>query len=72
MPNQNGLPEPDRPLFLTIRQASHEWGVSDRFVERLIADGTLEVHRFGRAVRIKRDTLDALAREATNKPVGGR
>lgn len=59
-------------LYLTTREAAARLHVSTRFIERLIAAGTLPVHRFGRAVRINRHTLDALADSAAQHPIGGR
>lgn len=59
-------------LYLTIPEAARRLSVSQRFIERLIAAGVLPVHRFGRAVRIHRDTLDHLAAEAVTNPIEGR
>lgn len=63
--------EPD-PKFLTIPQAAERLNVSARFIERLIASRDLPVHRFGRAVRIKCTTLDALAEKAERSPLRSR
>lgn len=64
-PNQDSL-------YLTIPEAAQRLSVSQRFVERLIAAELLPVHRFGRAVRINRETLDDLAKSAATDPLGGR
>lgn len=38
--------------FLTVKQLAIRWQLSERQVHRIIADGGLKVHRFGRSVRI--------------------
>lgn len=62
----------DTPIYLTIPEAAQRLNLSTRFIERLINTGDLPVHRFGRAVRIKRSTLDAVAETAEAEPLGGR
>lgn len=64
-------PTGDSP-YLTIPEAAQRLAVSQRFIQRLIASGELPVHRFGRAVRIKRATLDQLGDDAAHRPIGGR
>lgn len=62
---------PDSP-YLTLPEAAAFLRLSRRFLERLIADETLPVVRFGRTVRIKQSDLIKLADRATERPVGGR
>jgi excisionase family DNA binding protein len=52
--------------------AARYLGVSRKFVQRLISSGELPAARFGRAVRIKRSTIEHLAERAHQQPVGGR
>jgi excisionase family DNA binding protein len=48
--------------FLTVREAVEFLGVSERSVRRWIALGFIPVHRFGRAVRIRRSDLEEFIR----------
>jgi excisionase family DNA binding protein len=45
--------------FLTITEASVETSLSEKFLRRDIARGALKHHRFGRAIRIAREDLEA-------------
>jgi excisionase family DNA binding protein len=47
------------PRFFTIDQVAEFLNLSSRSVRRLIDDGQLPVHRFGRAVRIAEADLRA-------------
>jgi excisionase family DNA binding protein len=47
------------PRFFTIGQVAEFLNLSSRSVRRLIDDGQLPVHRFGRAVRIAEADLRA-------------
>lgn len=58
--------------YLTIVQAAERINVSQRFIAHLIRSEILPVHRFGRSVRIKLATLEALAESASTTPVKGR
>lgn len=44
--------------FLTVKQLAARWQISTRQVHRIIADGDLKVHRFGRSVRIAIDDVE--------------
>ncbi|MBN8911750.1 MAG: helix-turn-helix domain-containing protein [Rhizobiales bacterium] len=44
--------DPDGTRFLTVKQLATRWQISARQIHRIIADGDLKVHRFGRSVRI--------------------
>ena len=46
------------PEFLDLKAVAKLTGLSKRFLESEIAGGRLRVHRFGRAVRVSRDSLD--------------
>lgn len=53
---------PDAPsLFLTIEETAREIACTPRHVQNLIARSELPAVRFGRAVRIPRTALVALA-----------
>ena len=41
---------------------------TDRYVRQLIADGKIEAHRFGCAVRIARASLDEFIERSRRKP----
>lgn len=43
---------PDSTRFLTVKQLAIRWQISPRQIHRIIAEGDLKVHRFGRSVRI--------------------
>ena len=45
--------------FLSGSDLAAELGVVDRTIRRLIDDGSLRAHRFGRLVRIDREDADA-------------
>ena len=45
------------PALLTVAAVADRLAVSPRHVRRLIAGGTLPVHRLGRVVRISEDDL---------------
>lgn len=40
------------PAFLTVGETATRWKSSERHVRRMIAEGSLPVHRIGRLVRI--------------------
>lgn len=44
--------------FLTVKQLAIRWQISERQVHRIIADGGLKVHRFGRSVRIAIEDIE--------------
>jgi excisionase family DNA binding protein len=47
--------------LLTVQEAAHLLRVSTVTVRRYIADGSLPAFRIGRGIRIKRESIDALA-----------
>jgi excisionase family DNA binding protein len=49
--------------FITVADAARELNVSQRSLWRWIADGRVQVIRFGRAVRIHRAELQRLKEE---------
>lgn len=46
--------------IVRVKDAARELTLSVRMVWRLIAEGELETVRFGRAVRVKRSSIEAL------------
>jgi DNA binding domain, excisionase family len=54
----NGHPGP----LLTVKQVASRWQMSERHVRRLIANGMLQPHRLGRAVRIAERDMAAFER----------
>ena len=38
--------------FFAVRELALRWGVSQRHIRRLIDEGELIIHRFGKAVRV--------------------
>jgi excisionase family DNA binding protein len=48
----------------TVKGVADRLDVSERSVRRWIALGLIRVHRFGRAVRISKDDLDAFERQS--------
>lgn len=62
----------ESPEYITASEAATRIKMSKRFIDNLIASGELPVHRFGRSVRIKVSTLDALAESASQSPIKGR
>jgi excisionase family DNA binding protein len=50
----------DSAKLVRVQDAARELTLSVRMVWRLIAQGELETVRFGRAVRVKRSSIDAL------------
>jgi excisionase family DNA binding protein len=53
-----GSNEPDGARFLTVKQLAIRLQISERQVHRIIADGELKVHRFGRSVRIAIEDIE--------------
>jgi excisionase family DNA binding protein len=51
-------PNSDHGRFLTVKQLAARWQISTRQVHRIIADGGLKVHRFGRSVRIAIEDIE--------------
>lgn len=49
---------PDSTRFLTVKQLAARWQISARQIHRIIADGELKVHRFGRSVRIAIEDIE--------------
>ena len=45
--------------WYTIDEAAEYLGMSRRYVQKRMADGTLPFHKFGTAVRFHKDDLDA-------------
>jgi excisionase family DNA binding protein len=66
--------EPHRPLrpsdeeYLTVAEVRQILRFSDRYVRELIANGEIEAHRFGSAVRIARSNLDNYIKRGRRKP----
>jgi len=60
--------------YITVRQAVEKWGVSERWVHKLLEDGRIEgAVRFGRAWMIPKDAQKpADARKIRNKGGGGK
>lgn len=48
----------ERARFLTVNQLATRWQISTRQVHRIIADGGLKVHRFGRSIRIAIEDIE--------------
>lgn len=44
--------------FLTIREVAEILGISERQVWRIIREGLIKAHKFGRSTRVKRSDLD--------------
>jgi excisionase family DNA binding protein len=42
----------------TVREAAHELNVCEQTIYRWLREGVLESRRFGRTIRIPRDSLD--------------
>ncbi len=53
---------PDDVLLVRIAEAARMLGVSPGMVRKMIADGRLSTVRLGRAVRLRRADVEALAR----------
>jgi excisionase family DNA binding protein len=51
--------KPEAPHFLTVKEAAAYLRLCDKQVRRLIARGELPAHRFGRALRIGKDDIEA-------------
>jgi len=62
----------NEPELLDYAQAARYLGIGTRSLRRIVDDGDLTAHRFGRAVRFKRSALDELIERAAIEPVGGR
>ncbi len=45
-------------LFLTVKGVAQRLQLSEKSVRRLIDEGKLQVHRFGRAIRIAEEDLN--------------
>lgn len=55
----NGKPSGStKAPFLTVKQLAARWQISVRQVHRIIADGDLRVHRFGRSIRIAIEDIE--------------
>jgi excisionase family DNA binding protein len=52
--------KPPERLFLTVREASHLTGLTQRYLREQIAAGSLEGIRDGRRLRIRRKDLEGL------------
>lgn len=59
MPNPNAVASP-RPPVTTMSRTAEELCVSVRTVQRLIGEDELKTVRIGRAVRVTRESIDAL------------
>jgi excisionase family DNA binding protein len=66
--------KPHRPLrpsdeeYLTVAEVAQILRFVDRYVRELIANSEIEAHRFGRAVRISRASLDNYIERGRRKP----
>ena len=52
--------DPDK-LLLSRYEAAHIMGFSDRFVDQLIADGTIKAKKYGRRVMVPRTECERLS-----------
>ncbi len=53
----------DRPLFLSVREAAVELGISPAFAYRLVVAGEIPSTRFGRRYLVPRAWIEQLATE---------
>lgn len=72
MPSTHGFD--DSAGYITVREASLEWGISERFVQRFCADGRIEgARKFGRAWAIPSDASKPVdPRKAADEDAYGR
>ena len=54
-----GNKKPQAFNFLTVKEAAAHLRLCDKQVRRLIARGELPAHKFGRALRIGKDDIEA-------------
>jgi excisionase family DNA binding protein len=65
-PNSN---KPEQPGFLTVKETAWYLRLCEKQVRRLIARGELPAYRFGTALRIKKEDIDAYAEARRIHPV---
>ena len=51
--------KPDDPQFLTVKETAAHLRLCDKQIRRLISRGELRAHKFGRALRIGKEAIDA-------------
>ena len=56
---QSNRDEPEQPGFYTVKETAQYLRLCEKQVRRLIARSELPAHRFGTALRIKKQAIDA-------------
>jgi len=50
---------PEQPVFYTVKETAQYLRLCEKQIRRLIDRGELPAHRFGTALRIKKEAIDA-------------
>ncbi len=58
---QTNHDQPEQPGFCTVKEAAQHLRLCEKQIRRLIGRGELPAYRFGTALRIKRQAIDAYA-----------
>jgi excisionase family DNA binding protein len=59
----------EEPDFLTVKETARHLRLCEKQVRRLISRGELPAYRFGSALRIKKEDIDAYAEARRIRPV---
>lgn len=62
-------PAPNEPIrWLSTRDAANKLGITTRTLYRLIDDGQVPAHKFGRVIRLKEADIDAFIASSRIEP----
>ena len=67
--NPTDRDKPEQPAFHTVRETALYLRLCEKQVRRLISRGELPAYRFGAALRIKKQDIDAYAAARRIRPV---
>jgi excisionase family DNA binding protein len=59
--SQSNNDKPDQPCFYTVKETARHLRLCQKQIRRLIDRGELPAHRFGTALRIKKQAIDEYA-----------
>ena len=54
--------------MMTVKEVAHRWSVSPGMIYKLVAEGRLQCHRIGKAIRFAEDHLRQYLSEAEQEP----
>lgn len=66
---ESGARTPDEPIrWVSTRDAANKLGITTRTLYRLIDDGQLPAHKFGRVIRLKDADIDVFIDQSRIEP----